>query len=43
MPHIKDKTGAVKDRMILIPFEATFEPGSEGYDPFIKHKLMQEE
>lgn len=43
MPRIKDKTGAVLDRMLIIPFNATFSVGDPDHDPFIKHKLKEEE
>lgn len=43
IPRIKDKTGAVLDRLIIIPFNATFTKGSENYDPYIKYKLRSEE
>lgn len=39
MPRIKDKTGAVLDRMILIPFKATFTKDDPDFDPYIKYKL----
>ena len=43
IPRMKDKTGAVLDRLIIIPFEAVFEEGSEGYDRHIYDKLKTEE
>ena len=43
IPRIKDKTGAVLDRLIIIPFNATFTKGSANYDPYIKYKLRSEE
>lgn len=43
MPRIKDKTGAVANRLILVPFEATFSKDSPDYDPYIKYKLRAEE
>ena len=39
MPRIKDKTGAVLDRLIIIPFNATFSPDDPDFDPYIKYKL----
>lgn len=39
MPKMKDKTGAVIDRLIMIPFNATFKPGVEGYDPELIDKI----
>lgn len=43
MPRIKDKTGAVINRLIMIPFNARFDKNSANYDPFIKYKLQTEE
>jgi len=43
MPRIKDKTGAVVNRLIMIPFDAKFDKNSPGYDPYIKYKLRTEE
>ena len=42
IPRIKDKTGAVLDRLIIIPFNATFTRNSPDYDPYIKDKLKTE-
>lgn len=43
IPRIKDKTGAVLDRLIIIPFNATFSVNDPDYDPYIKYKLRSEE
>lgn len=43
IPRIKDKSGAVKDRLIIIPFEATFTKDDPDYDPYIKDKLTTQE
>jgi len=43
MPRIKDKTGAVINRLIMIPFNARFDPNSKDFDPYIKYKLRAEE
>lgn len=43
IPRIKDKSGAVLDRLIIIPFNATFSPNDPDYDPYIKYKLRSEE
>lgn len=43
IPRIKDKTGAVTDRLIIIPFDAVFSPDDDDYDPYIKDKLMTDE
>jgi putative DNA primase/helicase len=36
-------SSAVMDRLIVIPFEATFSKQDADYDPFIKYKLRSEE
>lgn len=41
IPRIKDKSGAVIDRLIIIPFNATFSKSDPDYDPYIKYKLIQ--
>lgn len=43
IPRIKDKTGAVLDRLVIVPFNANFNKDSEGYDPYIKYKLRTAE
>ena len=43
IPRMKDKTGAVLRRLVIIPFNATFEKNDPDYDPFIKYKLIQKE
>lgn len=43
IPHIKDYTGAVMERLIIIPFKATFDKDSPNYDPYIKYKLRNKE
>lgn len=43
IPRIKDKSGAVIDRLIIIPFNATFSKADPDYDPYIKYKLIQPE
>ena len=42
-PRIRDKTGAVLSRLILIPFEATFSKKDKDFDPLIKKKLTTKE
>lgn len=42
-PKFKDRTGAVKDRLVFIPFNATFSPDDPDFDPFIISKLMKPE
>lgn len=43
IPRMKDKTGAVLRRLVIIPFNATFGKNDPDYDPFIKYKLIQKE
>lgn len=43
MPRIKDKTGAVLDRLIIIPFNAKFSSADPDFDPYIKYKLREAE
>ena len=39
IPRIKDKSGAVITRLIIIPFNATFSSDDPDFDPYIKYKL----
>jgi putative DNA primase/helicase len=43
IPRIKDKTGAVQRRLVIIPFDARFSADDPNFDPYIKHKLRSEE
>ena len=43
IPRMKDKTGAVLRRLVIIPFNATFSKDDPDYDPFIKYKLIQQD
>lgn len=43
IPRIKDKTGAVQRRLVIIPFDARFSKDQPGFDPTIKHKLKSAE
>lgn len=43
IPRIKDKTGAVQRRLVIIPFDATFSVDSPDFDPYIKYKLKSAE
>ena len=43
LPRVKDKTGAVLDRLIVIPFNAHFSKEDADYRPYIKYELCQEE
>ena len=41
IPRMRDKGGAVLDRLIIIPFNAVFDKTQKDYDPFLKYKLQQ--
>lgn len=41
IPRMKDGTGAVTDRIIIVPFNATFSPYDDDFDPFIRYKLEE--
>ena len=43
IPRMKDKTGAVMRRLVIVPFNARFDKKDPDFDPFIVHKLMQKE
>lgn len=43
IPRIKDKSGAVLDRLVIIPFDARFSKDDPDFDPYIKYKLIKEE
>jgi putative DNA primase/helicase len=43
IPRIKDKSGAVMSRLIIIPFYATFDKNSPNFDPYIKYRLRADE
>lgn len=43
IPKIKDRSGAVLDRLIIVPFNATFSKSDPDFDPFIASKLREEE
>ena len=42
LPRVKDKTGAVLDRLIVIPFNAHFSKADPDYRPYIKYELCQD-
>lgn len=42
IPRIKDKSGAVISRLVIIPFNARFTKDDPAYDPYIKYKLRTE-
>ena len=41
IPRMKDKTGAVMRRLVIVPFNARFDKKDPDFDPFITRKLMQ--
>lgn len=43
IPRIKDKSGAVLDRLVIIPFDARFSRDDPDFDPYIKYKLIQKD
>ena len=43
IPRMKDKTGAVLRRLVIIPFNAQFSKEDPDFDPFIKYKLTQQD
>ena len=43
IPRIKDKSGAVLSRLIIVPFNAKFLPTDPDFDPYIKYKLRKPE
>ena len=43
IPRIKDKTGAVLRRLVIIPFNAKFSKENKDFDPYIKYKLRSDE
>lgn len=43
IPRIKDKSGAVIDRLIIVPFNARFSVDDPDFDPYIKYKLRSQE
>ena len=42
IPRMKDKTGAVLRRLIIVPFNATFSKADDDYDPYIIWKLKDQ-
>ena len=42
IPRMKDKTGAVLRRLVIIPFNASFSKKDKDYDPYIKYKLIEQ-
>lgn len=42
IPRMKDKSGAVLRRLVIIPFNATFSVADPDFDPYIKYKLVEQ-
>ena len=42
IPRMKDKTGAVLRRLVIVPFNARFSKDDPDYDPYITYKLHDE-
>lgn len=40
---MKDKTGAVQRRLVIVPFDAKFSPNDPDFRPFIKDELCEQE
>lgn len=43
IPRMKDKTGAVMRRLVIIPFNQTFSKDDPDFDPFIIYKLLEQD
>ena len=43
IPKMRDKTGAVIRRLVIIPCDAKFTIDDPDYEPFIKYKLLEED
>lgn len=43
LPRVKDRTGAVIDRLIIIPFNAHFSKSDPDFKPFLKYELCKKE
>jgi putative DNA primase/helicase len=43
IPRMKDKSGAVLSRLVIIPFDARFSKDDPDFDPYIKYKLIEPE
>lgn len=42
IPRMKDKTGAVQRRLVIVPFDAKFSPNDADFRPFIKDELCEQ-
>ena len=43
IPRMKDKTGAVQRRLVIVPFDAKFIPNDPDFRPFIKDELCEQD
>lgn len=43
IPRMKDRTGAVLRRLVIVPFHQNFGPHLDGYNPNIKYELRSDE
>ncbi len=43
IPRIKDKSGGLRRRLIIVPFDAVFSKDAPDYRPFIKYELREQE
>ena len=43
IPRMKDKTGAVQRRLMIVPFDAKFTPNDPDFRPFIKDELCEQD
>ena len=43
IPRFSDRSGAALNRLLMIPFEARFIEGENGYDPHFRAKIIQSE
>lgn len=43
IPRMKDKTGAVQRRLVIVPFDAKFTPDDPDFRPFIKDELCEQD
>ncbi len=43
IPKIRDKSGAVLSRLVIVPFNARFTKDDPDFDPYIKYKLIKRE
>lgn len=43
VPRIRDKTGAIQRRIVIVPFDATFTPDDPGYNSTLRYDLSKQE